>query len=105
MTLAAQTRRGGGNLVITRRIQISQISPAEPAPSPVPVYASTPSKSQAPAGSISEPAFDPFVFYLVSVFKRKGAEGLRAKLDEIIVVSDLRAMAKAQHILLPKEIR
>jgi hypothetical protein len=79
--------------------------PAEPMPSPAPVTASTPPETQAPAAPSSEPAFDPFIFGLVPVFKREGAEGLRAKLDEILSVDDLRAMAKAQQIILPKDIR
>ncbi len=45
------------------------------------------------------------MFGLVPVFKREGAEGLRARLDDIVSVDDLRAMAKARQIILPKDIR
>jgi len=49
--------------------------------------------------------FDPFVFGLVPVFKREGAEGLSARLNGIGDIESLRAMAKAQQIVLPREVR
>jgi hypothetical protein len=49
--------------------------------------------------------FDPFVFGLVPVFKREGGEGLSARLEELKSADELRAMAKAQQIVLPREIR
>lgn len=53
----------------------------------------------------AEGTFDPFVFGLVPVFKREGAEGLTARLNEIEDVENMRAMAKAQQIVLPREVR
>lgn len=67
-----------------------------------PPAAATPPTSDKPA---TQAAFDPFVFGLVPIFKREGADGLRAKLDTISETENLRSMAKNQQIVLPREIR
>ena len=87
-------------------------SASVPAPQPAPV-------SVAPSGPPSAPvsgaatsataedaaAFDPYVFGLVPVFQREGAEGLLAKLGGIATADRLRAMAKAQQVVLPQQLR
>ena len=79
--------------------------PSDPAPAASSASAAPDRKPEAVAASDTETGFDPFAFGLVPVFKREGTEGLRAKLDEISSVENLRAMAKAQQIVLPKDIR
>lgn len=62
----------------------------------------------APAASTqtgSAAAFDPYVFGLVPVFQREGAEGLLSRLGGIGAVDQLRLMAKSQQIVLPQELR
>lgn len=64
----------------------------------------------APAETATQPssgasAADPYAFGLVPVFKREGAKGLSAKLATIGSADHLRAMAKAQQIVLPRELR
>lgn len=49
--------------------------------------------------------FDAFVFGLIPVYKREGAAGLSARLSEIGSVENLRAMARAQQIVLARELR
>lgn len=49
--------------------------------------------------------FDPYIFGLVPVYQRQGPEGLLARLADIERAEDLRAMAKAQQIVLPLELR
>lgn len=78
--------------------------PSKPAPAAAPAPKAPDPKPQA-AAAPTEPGFDPFAFGLVPVFKREGTEGLSAKLDEVSSVENLRAMAKAQQIVLPKDIR
>lgn len=82
----------------------------EPAPGPTSAKATPATASPAPPppqppGTTAADAFDPFVFGLVPVFKREGASGLAARLKEIDDVENLRAMAKAQQIVLPRDVR
>jgi len=58
-----------------------------------------------PQPGTATPKFDPFVFGLVPVYKREGADGLAARLNEIGDVENLREMAKAQQIILPRDVR
>lgn len=75
------------------------------APKPAkPVEPRAPSASPTTTASDAQSAFDPFIFGLVPTFKREGAEGIRAKLKEVDRIDNLRSMAKAQQIILPKEI-
>ncbi len=80
-----------------------------PAAAPVAPAASTPPPSAPPPAPEAAPpegeGFDAFQFGLVPVFKREGAEGLRAKLDGVESSEHLREMAKAQQIVLPRDIR
>ena len=80
--------------------------PAAPA---APAASAPPPPTSAPPATDSAPqvgeGFDAFQFGLVPVFKREGAEGLRAKLDGVESSDHLREMAKAQQIVLPREIR
>lgn len=64
-----------------------------------------PETAAIPTGAAETAAFDPFVFGLVPVFKREGEDGLRGRLQSISSADDLRAMAKSQQIILPKNIR
>ena len=65
----------------------------------------TPAASPTTAACDAQSAIDHFIFGLVPTFKREGAEGIRAKLKEVDRIDNLRSMAKAQKIILPKEIR
>jgi len=93
-----------------RAEQPTDDAPAETAPAPdrkepfhpEPVF--TPDPGPAPQPSKS-PEFDAFAFGLVPVYKREGAAGLSARLSEISSVAHLRAMAKAQQIVLAREMR
>lgn len=69
--------------------------------------ASQTSPAEAPAAPPdSEPAAtDPFAFGLVPVYKREGPNGLAAKLSTIGSAEHLRAMAKAQQIVLARDLR
>ncbi len=49
--------------------------------------------------------FDPYLFGLVPVFQREGRDGLLAKLAAIAHPDHLRHMARAQQIVLPRELR
>lgn len=84
-------------------------SPKTKAPDPVAVEPAKPDISLAEQLQASPPETtedaDPFVFGLVPVYKREGAEGLLVKLAEIRSVAHLRAMAKAQQIVLARELR
>lgn len=77
--------------------------PAAPTPaaSPPPPAASAPPE---PSAETSD-GFDAFQFGLVPVFKREGADGLREKLNSVETTDQLREMAKAQQIILPRDIR
>lgn len=89
-----------------------QAAPAKPQPAPEPTKAKAP-RAQGPqketqaqtAGAPAAGSFDPFVFGLVPVFKREGVDGLATRLGEIDDVENLRAMAKAQQIVLPRDVR
>lgn len=71
-----------------------------PASSPVlPPVMPEPALVEAPA------RFDPYQFGLVPVFQREGRDGLLAKLAGVQTVEHLRAMARAQQIVLPAELR
>ncbi|MEM1371597.1 MAG: hypothetical protein AAGG72_05135 [Pseudomonadota bacterium] len=65
----------------------------------------------APASSVAaepaapDPAFDPYAFGLVPTFQRDGADGLLTRLAAIAAPADLKAMAKAQQIVLSRELR
>ncbi|MEQ8825298.1 MAG: hypothetical protein RIC14_13090 [Filomicrobium sp.] len=80
----------------------AETRPATPPPKPAPT---PPSPAPAAPEAVEGEGFDAFQFGLVPIFKREGAEGLRAKLDGIPSVDNLREMAKAQQIILPREIR
>lgn len=64
-----------------------------------------PSADTETAIAAPEPAFDPYVFSLVVVLTKEGADGLLGKLSEIGSAEDLKAMAKAQHIALPSGLK
>lgn len=77
---------------------------------PPPTEAKTPVPASPLADPVPQPASDtstpdPFAFGLIPVFKREGAEGLAAKLATIATAEHLRAMAKAQQIVLARELR
>ncbi|MEO1207597.1 MAG: hypothetical protein AAFV45_14820 [Pseudomonadota bacterium] len=58
------------------------------------------------AADESEPvSFDPYAFGLVPTMQREGEAGLLARLNEVARAEHLRAMAKAQQIVLPRELR
>lgn len=73
---------------------------AAPAPAQPPVAPSPPSF---PRGPVTD--FDAYVFGLTPVYQREGRDGLLGRLEAITAVADLRAMAKAQQIVLPAEFR
>ena len=54
----------------------------------------------APLGDPTEPAFDPHAFSLVVVMTKHGAEGLRGRLEAIDSVAHLKALARAQHVVI-----
>lgn len=58
-----------------------------------------------PAGPDDESGFDPFAFGIIPTLQREGEEGLRAHLAEIANIDHLRETAKAQQIVLPRELR
>lgn len=64
-----------------------------------------PTAAAMPVDATAGAAFDPFVFGLVPIFKRHGADALIVRLAEIASADHLRAMAKAQQIVLPRELR
>lgn len=64
-----------------------------------------PAEAPAPAPAPEPAAADPFAFGLVPVYKREGPEGLSAKLATIGSAEHLRAMAKAQQIVLARDLR
>ncbi|MDX2258021.1 MAG: hypothetical protein NW205_03820 [Hyphomicrobiaceae bacterium] len=78
---------------------------AEPGATPTAIEAAPAETQPSPPASAPPSTFDPFVFGLVPVFKRHGADALIVRLAEIASADDLRAMAKAQQIVLPREIR
>lgn len=86
----------------TSKAAAPETPPAAPPPKPA---LPPPSPAPAAAEAVEGGGFDAFQFGLVPIFKREGAEGLRAKLDGIPSVDNLRDMAKAQQIILPREIR
>jgi hypothetical protein len=64
-----------------------------------------PAKARAvAAGEPSREAFDPFAFSLVVVMTKGGASALNEKLSAITDASDLRAIAKAQHVGVPPDL-
>lgn len=83
------------------------LSASRPAKKPAPTANRQPLPPSAPETTPQtlDQGFDPFVFGLVPIFKREGAEGLAARLQEIADVDNLRAMAKAQQIVLPRDVR
>ncbi len=77
-------------------------------PSPPPEGTPAPQPQDTPPPPTTDdqiPSFDSFQFGLVPVYKREGAEGLARKLAELDSVENLRAMAKDQQIVLPREVR
>ncbi|CFX00238.1 protein of unknown function [Candidatus Filomicrobium marinum] len=89
----------------SRKTKTPQPVASEPAVTePVKTEVSLAEQLQAPPPETTGEA-DPFVFGLVPVYKREGAEGLLVKLAEIRSVAHLRAMAKAQQIVLARELR
>ena len=97
--------------LLGRRIAVSNPSTADVNKLPSPALAPAATSAARPATDVSatEPAgdgaFDAYAIGLVPVFQREGAEGLVAKLGGISRVDHLRAMAKAQQIVLPQELR
>ncbi|KUO68011.1 MAG: hypothetical protein APF80_09510 [Alphaproteobacteria bacterium BRH_c36] len=81
----------------------SETAPSKPAATPVAEASSSPPAT--PPAPAPDGVFDPYVFGLVPIFKREGVEGLSARLNDIGDIEDLRAMAKAQQIVLPREVR
>lgn len=70
----------------------------------MPPPSSAPTLAPAPAQAADTP-FDAYAIGLVPTFQREGRDGLIAKLGTIASVEQLRAMAKAQQIVLPQELR
>jgi hypothetical protein len=83
------------------------VAPRAPAPTIAerPAAANLPPASPPPTADATPGAFDPYVFGLVPVFQREGADGLAAKLATVAEVAHLRQMAKAQQIVLPQDLR
>lgn len=54
---------------------------------------------------VAAPAFDPYVFGLVPVYQREGADGLLARLETITSIDHLRQMARTQQIALSPDLR
>lgn len=59
----------------------------------------------APVEQPTPGAFDPYAFGLVPLFQTEGADAVRTKLDAVASVEQLRALARAQKIGLPVDIR
>lgn len=80
----------------------------KPAPEPLAKAQPAPAKpdhaQQAPNDAPAIP-FDPYEIGLVPTLQREGADGLMAKLKAIASADNLRAMAKVQQIVLPRDIR
>ena len=57
---------------------------------------------QQPASST---AFDPYCIGLLPTYQREGAEGLRAALNGISSLANLRKMARSQQVALPADLR
>ena len=72
----------------------------EPAPAVTPPRSDVVAFSK-PAITPPVAVFDPFAFSVVVVLTKQGKDGLLAKLSAIDNVTDLRAIAKAQHIAIP----
>ncbi len=80
----------------------------EAEPGPAAVAAQNPEVSQPksrpavkpaqPAAVDVAPTFDPFVFSALAVLAKKGAAALSDRLADIAAVSDLHALAAAQHL-------
>lgn len=95
----AQPKPAEGRKVVSAASRVLPPTPAPPAPV-VTQPAAPPAAEPAP-----EAAFDAYGIGLVPVFQREGAAGLLAKLDGVAEVDHLRAMAKAQQIVLPQDLR
>lgn len=54
---------------------------------------------------IAAEEFDPFSIPLVPTYKRQGAEALRNELNSVNDAAQLRALAKSQQIVLPRDLR
>lgn len=80
-----------------------ELVPSTPEPAP-PLEARAPAPEGTAPIAPTEP-FDPYAIGLVPTFQREGRRGLADKLAAIASVNDLRAMAKAQQIVLPRELR
>ncbi|MDX2290251.1 MAG: hypothetical protein NW217_15710 [Hyphomicrobiaceae bacterium] len=80
-------------------------APTPPASAVQPAIEAAAMPSSTPRPDDSEAPFDPFLFGLVPVYKREGADGLIVKLAEVGSADHLRAMAKSQQIVLPRELR
>lgn len=52
----------------------------------------------------TEPAFDPYAFSVVALFKRGGADALLAQLAPITSARHLKELATAQHLSVPRDI-
>jgi hypothetical protein len=85
-----------------------KIGPAEPvAPTATiaqqPVVAPPSVQPDTTAPQPAAPAFDPYAFSAVAVFTRAGRDGLLQRLAGINDTAQLRALAEAQHIAVPKD--
>jgi hypothetical protein len=80
-------------------------STPEPTPPETTPQAKAPTRATDPLSNPAAAPFDPYVFGLVPVFQREGADGLRTKLAEIASVAHLRGMAKAQQVALDPALR
>ena len=83
-------------------VQVQPRAATRPA-STVPPSSASPAEALPPAPSSA--AFDAYAFGLVPTFQREGRAGLIGKLEAVGNVDHLRQMAKAQQIVLPKELR
>jgi hypothetical protein len=87
------------SLRVRKALLVRKPTPVKAKPA-APQEPSTPPPTAAP-----DTPFDPYVFGLVPVFQREGAEGLLAKLGEVASIENLRSMAKSQQVVLPPELR
>ncbi len=95
--------------MLSRKSAVANPLTADASKLPSPALPKAPMPPPAPAPGEAEPAsdgtFDAYGIGLVPVFQREGAEGLLAKLAGFSRVDHLRAMAKAQQIVLPQHLR
>ena len=78
-----------GDRVPAKPRETKPVPVAEPSPAPV---------------AEAQP-FDPYAIGLIPTYQREGAAGLLAKLGSVATIEHLRAIARAQQVSLPAELR